>query len=424
MYLRSRLQQSPFLLLFKLELVLLSIVICTVIGMMLIHPTGPLATSNSLIAAIAALLAFAAIGLFVPAQPRSKILYLCIEFLLIFTIFIGTNLPLFQLLFIVLIIRNCGFLRGRARTITTGFSCIGYIVCQVERLRHPLFPVTARPEQLWIFGLGSMLTFGLVVLFLQLLVDAVLNEQESQQELAIAHAQLQQYALQVEDLATVQERNRIARDIHDSLGHSLSIFNLHLAAALRLFHQQPTAAEALLREVQAVGQQALQDVSHSVATLRADPLNGQPLYLAILSLVEQAELSMGVRPSFTWMQGEQRSPIDRSQPDPLTPLHLSNTQKMTIYRIIQESLTNIRKYSGATDVMITIAPNHTQLTVSIVDNGRGFTPTDQTSGFGLQGMRERLAVLSGHLEINSAPNQGCHIIATFPIAAPFSATAL
>lgn len=429
---RLKLRQSPFPLLFQLELILMTVVMGSVVWLMVGNPSKLLAPSISVTPTIVALTLFIAIGFIIPTKPLSKRLYLATEFLLIGIIFNGTMVPFFQMLFITVVIRNCIVLTGRARSIATGFTCFGYLVCRVGQMHHPLFSIMSSPEQTWIFTLVSLLTFGLVILFIQLFVDAILKEQDSKQKLVIAHAKLQQYALQIEDLATVQERNRIARDIHDSLGHSLSIFNLHLEAALRLFHKKPTESEALLREVQAVGQQAMSDVSHSVTMLRADPLNGQPLSVSILSLVEQFELSTGVTPCCHWVQGENTGPISskaspvdhRISYNPIESFQLSNIQKMTVYRIVQESLTNIRKYAGATEVKIRIEkimnPGDEWLRIQVTDNGHGFDRTVPTTGFGLQGMRERLAVLLGYLEIKSAPDEGCQILASFPIVHPFS----
>ncbi len=415
---RFHLRQSPFPLLFKLEVILLTVVMGAVLWILLSHPSGPLAPTTSLTPTIAALLSFTAIGLVIPTKPLHQLLYVLTELLLISILVMGAMVPFFQMLFITVVIRNCVLFQGPVRSIATGIACVGYVMCQVQRLRHPLFTLVTSPEQTWIVGLVSSLTFGLVILFIQLFVDAILKEQESKQELAIAHAQLQNYALQIEDFATVQERNRIARDIHDSLGHSLSIFNLHLEAALRLFHKQPTEAEALLWEVHTVAQQAMQEVSHSVATLRADPLNGQALHLAILGLIEQFELSTGVTPIGQWIQDERVVTIDRTTAHTLQPPSLSNTQKMTVYRIVQESLTNIRKYAAATEVAIRIESRSNDIMMNIADNGKGFDRSRHTSGFGLQGMQERLAVLGGYLEIRSSPHQGCEILASFPIVNP------
>lgn len=447
---RFDLQQSPFPLLLKLEFIVLGIVFSSALWILWFRPSGFVAPIPSPLPTIAALGCFIAIGLVIPKNPFHQLIYCVIEFFLIGFIFVGAIVPFFQLLFITIIIRNCILFKVStiqtssvekmakrvARSIVTGLTCAGYLFCQIERLRHPVFAIVSSPAQTWIFGWVSTLTFGLVVLFLQLFVDAILKEQESRQALAIAHTQLQHYAVQVEDLATVQERNRIARDIHDSLGHSLSIFNLHLEAALRLFHKNPSEAEALLRELQGVGQQAMREVSHSVTTLRADPLDGQSLSLVLLNLLEQFKQSTGIQPhcywienrdwikNRDWIENHMAHPLDRSSLDWLESLKLTPGQRMTIYRIIQESLTNVRKHADATKIEIRLETRGQQgnddFSIMIDDNGQGFDPTAQCSGFGLQGMQERLAVLSGHFEIRSKPNHGCQILASFPIVNPTS----
>jgi signal transduction histidine kinase len=88
---------------------------------------------------------------------------------------------------------------------------------------------------------------------------------------------------------------------------------------------------------------------------------------------------------------------------------------MVIYRIIQEALTNITKYANATDVKIKLQALPTELVLMIQDNGKGFNIEQNTTGFGLQGMRERTLVQGGKFEINTLPGSGCRITAKFPL---------
>jgi signal transduction histidine kinase len=106
------------------------------------------------------------------------------------------------------------------------------------------------------------------------------------EELAVANAQLREYTLRIEELATVQERNRIARDIHDSVGHALTVLNLHLEAALKLWQTDPESATEFLTEAKQLGSHALKEVRQSISTLRVDPLVGLSLPDAIADLVE------------------------------------------------------------------------------------------------------------------------------------------
>ncbi len=108
------------------------------------------------------------------------------------------------------------------------------ILLQTYRLFYQDLLVEVRTEAIGTVRVGLLLVSGLVILFIHLLVNAVLNEREGQRQLTAANNRLRQYALRIEELTAVQERNRIAREIHDSLGHSLTVFSIHLEAVLRL----------------------------------------------------------------------------------------------------------------------------------------------------------------------------------------------
>ncbi|MEQ8756706.1 MAG: sensor histidine kinase [Coleofasciculus sp. G1-WW12-02] len=346
---------------------------------------------------------FGLMGLRLPTQKSVKVIYTGVEIGLILLVSLVGKLRMLPLMLIILVIRNCFIFERQSRLIITGFAFVLFLMREVDRFQsrslrlrpRPPFrpPHFAVPER-WLFILlSSIVVFGLVLVFLQLLVDALLAERRSREELAQANAQLRRYAVRIEDIATLQERNRIAREIHDSLGHSLITFNLHLEAALRLLESNPAEAKDFLIEVKQVAATALQDVRQSVATLRSNPLQGQSLEDAIASLIQEFHKSTGILPDCQ---------INLSHP--VTP-----DVKMASYRIIQESLTNIYKHAKATEVSIRIWTD-SRFHLMIQDNGRGFDVTQNTTGFGLQGMRERTQALGGHLTINTSPGQGCQVI--------------
>lgn len=345
---------------------------------------------------------FGVIGIELPKDKSvDKVIYTGLEigFILVSSIWGGIRLA--PLLIIIFVIRNCFIFKGNSRLVITLFSFVLFVVSELYRIQNMQRPMGIRflpPERFIFIFVSSTILFGLVVVFLQLLVDAVLSERESREELAQANAQLRQYALRIEDIATLQERNRIAREIHDSLGHSLTVFNLHLEAALRLLESNPTEAKEFISEAKQLGATALKDVRQSVATLRSDIWRGKSLETAIASLIEDCYKSTGILPTFY---------LDLQQPIP-------PEVKMAIYRIIQESITNICKYATATEVEITIEAK-TDVHLIVRDNGRGFNPNQNTTGFGLQGMRERTQALGGQFKIVTAPAQGCQIIANFPL---------
>ncbi|MEQ8382251.1 MAG: sensor histidine kinase [Coleofasciculus sp. A1-SPW-01] len=343
---------------------------------------------------------FGVMGLRLPTHKSVKVIYTGVEIGVILLVSLVGKLRMLPLILIILVIRNCFIFERQSRLIITGFAFVLFLMREVDRFQsrslhpRPPFrpPVLAMPER-WLFILlSSIVVFGLVLVFLQLLVDAVLAERRSRDELAQANAQLRRYAIRIEDMATLQERNRIAREIHDSLGHSLITFNLHLEAALRLMESNPAEAKDFLLEVKQVAATALQDVRQSVATLRSNPLQGQSLEDAIASLIQEFHKSTGILPDCQ---------INLSHP--VTP-----DVKMASYRIIQESLTNIYKHAKATEVSIQIWTD-SRFHLMIQDNGRGFDVMQNTTGFGLQGMRERTQALGGSFTINTAPGQGCQV---------------
>lgn len=204
----------------------------------------------------------------------------------------------------------------------------------------------------------------------------------------------------IEELATLEERNRIARDIHDSLGHALVALNIQMETALTLWKDNPNKAYEFLVEAKQLGSEALQATRQSVADMRFDPLKGRPLEAAIAKLAEDFQRSTGLQPHCT---------LHLSKP-------LSNQLGTVLYRIVQEGLTNICKHAQATIVTIDLRSTDTGLSLTLQDNGKGFQLDENRSGFGLQGMQERVTTLGGQLEITSQPGSGCQVKAWLPIS--------
>jgi two-component system, sensor histidine kinase and response regulator len=202
----------------------------------------------------------------------------------------------------------------------------------------------------------------------------------------------------IEEMVALEERNRIARDIHDSLGHSLVALNVQMETVLTLWEVDPNRARSFLLEAKKLGSEALQEVRESVSAIRSDPLHGQLLESAIANLAEEFYHLTDVLPYCK---------IDLSQP-------LSDSVNHVVYRIIQEGLTNIYKHANATAVQIKIQTTVAGLSLILQDNGKGFQSDQAVAGYGLQGMRERTATVNAQLEIVSKPGAGCRIVANFP----------
>ena len=187
-------------------------------------------------------------------------------------------------------------------------------------------------------AINISILFCLISLFVFLLVNALKSEYFSQIELKRANQQLRKYALLNEDRAMLQERNRIAREIHDSLGHSLTAQNIQLANALMYLGSNIRRTESFLQAAKQLGSNALQEVRHSVSTLRSDPLQGKLLSVAVAELIRDFRYRTEIVFNY-------KSSSTETIPREITT---------AIYRIVQEALTNILKHSQATKVDIRI----------------------------------------------------------------------
>ncbi|MBD2357511.1 sensor histidine kinase [Tolypothrix sp. FACHB-123] len=226
----------------------------------------------------------------------------------------------------------------------------------------------------------------------------MVEELYTPEQLNHMHQQLWQCVLEFANLSATQERNRIARELHDSLGHALTALNFQLQTASKLCKPDPNQAQEFLNEAHRLVAIATQEVRQSVKALRNDPLATQSLESLIESLVRDFHQTTGILPE-----------VKINLPIPLLP-HLT----AQIYRIIQEALNNIRKYAQATAVQIYLCTTSTGLNLTIQDNGRGFDPEKISGGYGLRGMQERIAVLQGNFYLESQPQAGCCIHVEIP----------
>ena len=219
-------------------------------------------------------------------------------------------------------------------------------------------------------------------------------------ELEVSHRQLQDYAEKVAELATIEERNRLARDIHDSLGHYLTVINVQLEKAMAFRDRDPQAAEQAVRDAKRLAGEALQDIRRSVGALRD---TGEPFSLiqALTGLVNN------LRSSRLSIELE----IDGCEEG------FSQQSLMTLYRAAQEGLTNIQKHAQADCATVSIKFDDQQAGLSIVDNGQGFDPGipgKEGPHYGLQGVRERLELIRGSIKMESAPGKGTKLFITVP----------
>lgn len=359
------------------------------------------------VAHISILLTLLVMGLALPkVKPALAYLYTGLQMGLIL---IGTTLGYLHILptlYLIVMIRSCFLLHPPGRLIVAGLSFIFFAMHQVQYLTT-LVPtrLSAIGEQhIWMHQIAEFLMFGLSLFLVSRLVTTLIAERKTQEKLAQAHNQLRQYSLQIEELAAVQERNRIAREIHDSLGHALTSLNVQLQTGLKLWKRNPEEAHVFLEQAQQLGTMAMQEVRHSVSTLRADERPEPPLQESIAALLQEFRQSTGI-------------PI-QSSIHLTTPL--SPEMSRILYRLAQEALTNICKHAEATETQLNLRTELDKVYLEIADNGKGFFHGKSTSGYGLQGMRERVAAANGDFHLDTVPDQGCKIAITLPLNNPLS----
>ena len=235
----------------------------------------------------------------------------------------------------------------------------------------------------------AALEFAMAIVFVLLFSELVVRERQARAALDEAHRRLGEYAIQVEDLATVQERNRLAREIHDNLGHHLTAVNVHLEAARTFLDARPEQALDALGKAQALTREGLAEVRRSVAALRASPLEGRLLPEALDLLVEEGRRA-----------GLAVDLLVRGTPRSLPP-----AVKHALFRAAQEGLTNVRKHARATRAEVSLDFGaDAMVCLTVHDDGAGAVKAG--GGFGLLGVRERIQLLGGRVEVITSPGEG------------------
>jgi signal transduction histidine kinase len=248
----------------------------------------------------------------------------------------------------------------------------------------------------------ALLALGLAV-YMALMVrreqDARTRSERLLGELELSHRQLSAYAERVADLATLEERNRLAREIHDSLGHYLTAINIQLEKSLVFNDKKPAEALQATRDAKRLADEALEDVRRSVGTLR----NAQNLFKlqpALERLVQTVREGSNLEISLRLDGPEQGYP---------------HQSLLTLFRAAQEGLTNVQRHAGATAVQLKVELGQDAARLELHDNGRGFDPEwNKDTSYGLLGLRERLELVGGQLQVQSLHNQGTRLDIRIP----------
>ncbi|MEV6977028.1 sensor histidine kinase [Kitasatospora sp. NPDC093806] len=263
---------------------------------------------------------------------------------------------------------------GRRAALGSAVGCVGLLLAGFTVLVPHWWVESAYVSDLLMFGLGLALALSMA--------GVAVREQEARARLERSHERLARYAERVAELSTAEERNRVAREIHDSLGHHLTAVGVQLEKAEAFRELDPAASARALGDARWSAGRALAEVRESVSALR----EVRPFSLArsLADLVRHlGDDGLRVELSVT---GEESGHDGGA----LT----------TLYRAAQEALTNARRHGRATRVEIRLALDGPAARLTVTDDGRGFARGAEP-GHGIRGMRERVALLGGEVDIRT-----------------------
>ena len=229
------------------------------------------------------------------------------------------------------------------------------------------------------------------------IISLIMKRQRRQrQELLAANQQLRHYAATLEQLAVTQERNRMARELHDTLAHTLSGLAVQLEAVRSLWQSAPERSYAMLEDSLQTARSGLTESRHAIQALRAGPLDDLGLILALRNLAENAAGRAGAALTL-----ELPASLEKLSPD----------VEQSLFRVAQEALENIVRHAEAKSITVRLEQAAKSLVLSISDDGQGFDPAkvEMHSHLGLKGLRERVELFGGNLQINSQPGRGTTI---------------
>ena len=298
------------------------------------------------------------------------------------------------------LVKSC-FLLSRREVIFTAISSgvawqivmaqyfVTYFSQPIEDVQTELDAFYAIPMPIQVIDLvlnSTSIFIAANALIIFLCLTVISERQSRQREAALAR--------EVELMAADLERARIARDIHDSLGHTLTSLDIQLELAQRLYEKAPGQAQQALDTSKMLSSQSVQEVRRAVATMRAADFD---LNAALTGLIAPFKAN----PALTV-----ESRIDL----PALPLQTSHQ----LYCIVKEGLENIRRHAQAKTIYLSGKMNVQGVVIRVEDDGVGFDPVHLAAGFGLQGMQERSHSVGGVMQVSSQPGQGTRLLVTVP----------
>ncbi len=263
----------------------------------------------------------------------------------------------------------------------------------------------------WLLLQGAMMVLVgyIIVQLVSIQREQRVALEQAYEQQAEANRRLQRYAVALEELTISRERNRLARELHDTLAHSLSAVTVQLEAVRSLWDINPVAAQDMLDKADGTARRGLTEARRALQDLRASPLQDLGLSLALRELAKTAAERAGASLALY---------LPEKSLDDIPP-----AVEQGVYRIAQETLDNIVRHSEAQSIVFRLQQTREGLSLTISDDGRGIdsevlraSRAGSQDGLGLRGMKERAALIGGSLEITEQEEQGTLVHLKVPLS--------
>jgi signal transduction histidine kinase len=300
----------------------------------------------------------------------------------------------FGLLLYFTLVKSCFLLSRRDIIIGAIAAWIGWLIPliwlipqSIERSRQLLCDRINYDQLTNLLWSNAIIDHSITLMFVLLVGFLVVREHQNQQQIIVLNEE-------VETLATIVDRTRIARNIHDTLGHTLTALGIQIEIAQQICRSQPDNTVQRLNTAKQLTDQCLEEIRNVVQSLRQSDF----------------DLTQGLTGMMTHLQQTNGLSTDIQLDLPRLPIEI----RYQIYCMIQEGITNIQKHADASHVMLRTEVDAAAIVIELQDDGQGFDLAQTTSGFGLQGMQERLHLVGGSLQIQTMIGQGTLLRLSIP----------
>ena len=258
-------------------------------------------------------------------------------------------------------------------------------------------------QRWWFYALCvSAMSLGIVGVYRLRVHDMALQKQELERLVGERTKQIEQLFEQTKELAILEERNRLARDLHDSAKQKAFAALAQLGAARSLGNDTAGKGALHLQEAEVLVSEVIQEITFLIQEIHPAALKEKGLSAVLREYAFEWGNRTGIAVDLS-LNGDGRLPLEIEQ---------------ALYRAIQEALANVARHSNARTVRLSLAVRPEEVNISVVDDGQGFDPSQTPRGMGLRSINERVERFGGRFTLESAPGDGTRLIITIPVKDP------